>query len=174
MHAPSSLTTGLVHASASRIHHGERSFFEVRASGFVHALPEQAWQVLTDYGRLADFVPDLLSSRLLSRNGFEAIVEQRSEVGLLFATHTIHMVERIAEQPFSTIEVALVSGDMKHYKACWDLAPSMQNGASGTRITYTGAMVPDFFIPPVLGESVVQANMKKMVEAVIAEIERRH
>ena len=174
MRASSPLPTGLVHASANRIHRGGHSFFDVTASGFVHAAPEQAWQVLTDYGRLADFVPDLLSSRLLSRDGFEAIVEQRSEVGLLFATHTVHMVERIAEQPFSTIEVTLVSGDMKHYKACWDLAPSVQNGSSGTRITYTGAMEPDFFIPPVLGESAVQASMKKMVEAVIAEIERRH
>ena len=174
MHAQTPLPPDIVHASAERVHRAGHAYFEVSASGFARATPEQAWRVLTDYDELADFVPDLTSSRVISRDGREAVVEQRSEVGILFVTHAIHIVERITEQPFSAIDVAMVSGNMKRYRAHWDLAPSSQNGVSGTRIIYSGMMEPDFFIPPVIGESIVQANMKKMVEAVIERIDRQH
>lgn len=38
--------------------------FNLRTSACVHATPEQVWQVLTDYPRLPDFVPNLLSVRV--------------------------------------------------------------------------------------------------------------
>src|SRR3569833_2266756 len=174
MRAQSAPLPSIVHASADRVHRGGEAYFEVNASGFVHATPEQAWRVLTDYDRLAEFVPDLLSSRLISRKGSQAVVEQRSEASFLFVTHPIHIVVRLSEQPFSSIDVALISGNMKRYSAHWQLAPSVRDGVHGTRIIYSGAMEPDFFIPPVVGESIEQSSMKKMVEAEIREIEHRH
>lgn len=174
MHAEPFLPPDIVHASADRVHRDGQAFFEIHASGFVQASPQHAWSVLTDYDRLAEFVPDLLYSRLLSRDGTRAVVEQRSQAGLLFLTHTIHIVVRVTEQPTSAIDVALVSGNMKRYRAHWELAPATESGVAGTRITYDGVMEPDFFIPALIGESLVQTNVKRMVEAVIAEINRRH
>jgi hypothetical protein len=43
----------------------------------------------------------------------------------------------------------------------------------GTLISYAGTMEPDFFVPPLVGESAVQANVRKMVAAVVKEIDRR-
>jgi ribosome-associated toxin RatA of RatAB toxin-antitoxin module len=171
MHAQESVHN--VHAHANRISRDGQSFFEVSAAGFVRVTPQHAWRVLTDYERLPEFVPDLKSSIVKSRNAQEIILEQTSEAGFLFLSQHVHMMLRIREQPFSSIDVALVSGDMKHYTAHWELEATTQDGMRGTRIDFTGAMEPDFFVPPLVGKSIVQANVKKMVQAVVTEIERR-
>lgn len=149
------------------------SFFEVNAKSFVRATPRQAWQVLTDYERLTEFVPGLVRSRVLLRNEREVTLEQESAARFLFLSQTIHLVVRLREQPFSSIEVALVSGDMKHYQARWTLAAATHHGRDGTLIGYSGALEPDFFLPPALGKQLVQSSVHKMVRAVVAEIEKR-
>lgn len=173
MHAPHERTFPLIDAHASRVHRNGQQFFEVTASALTHATPPQAWSVLTDYGHLDEFVPELRASAVLSRNGREAIVEQRSESGFLFVSHAIHLVLRVTEEPFSAIDVTLVEGDMRHYAVRWELAPAMVHGEQGTRIAFSGAMEPDFFIPPLVGRPIVQAHIRKMLEAVMAEIARR-
>jgi ribosome-associated toxin RatA of RatAB toxin-antitoxin module len=162
-----------VEVSVKQLMKNEQPMFEVNATGFVRATQQQAWQVLTDYERLHEFVPDLRSSALLSRDGHEVVVEQRSQSGFLFLSQTIHMIVRVKEQPYSVIDVALISGDMRDYSAHWELLPSAQNGIDGTHVTFEGMMEPAFFVPPVIGKSIVQVNVKRMVEAVVSEIEKR-
>jgi ribosome-associated toxin RatA of RatAB toxin-antitoxin module len=173
MPAPAGAQTDAVNASANRVSKNGIAYFDIHASGFVRATPQQAWGVLTDYDRLAEFVPDLVSSKLVSRTTREAVVEQRSRSGFLFISQEVHLVLRIEEQPYSTLEVALIEGDMKHYDAHWELQPVERDGIQGTLIVFSGALEPDFFIPPLIGRPIVQANVKRMVEAVVAEIERR-
>jgi ribosome-associated toxin RatA of RatAB toxin-antitoxin module len=163
-----------VETTAKQMNRNGLSFFEIGATAFARATPEQTWLVLTDYDRLSEFVPDLEVSRLVSRNARQALVEQQSRAGFLFLSQTIRLVVRVTERPFSELDVALVSGDMKHYTAHWTLAPETQNGIDGTRLTYSGTMEPDFFVPPLFGRSLVQANLKRMVEAVVLEVDRRH
>ncbi|MGV8893867.1 MAG: SRPBCC family protein [Burkholderiaceae bacterium] len=160
-----------IEVSVKRNHKKGRILFEIQVKGLVRATPQQTWAVLTDYGRLSEFVPDLLSSKLLSRCGDEVIVEQQGSLGFLFIRQTIHLVVRVTEHPFSMLNVALVEGDMRHYASCWELVP-VALGA-GTLITYRGSMEPDFFVPLLLGRVMVQADVRKMLTAVVAEVERR-
>lgn len=159
-----------VEVTVERMNKEGQAFFEVHANGFVRATPQDAWQVLTDYDRLHEFVPNLLSSKLISRSSQEAIVEQHGQAGFLFIRRTIHLMVRITEQPFSSIDVVLIAGDMKHYAAHWELVPSQQNSVNGTRIIYSGTMEPDFFVPPLFGRLLMQADVKKMVEATVTRI----
>lgn len=145
---------------------------EVRAKGFACATPQRAWQVLTDYERLAEFVPNLTSSTLISRNGREAVVEQYGSGGFLFITQEIHLVLRVREQPFSAIDITRIAGNMKRYDAQWILIPARENRCDGTRIAYSAILQPDFFLPPFVGPALVQADVEKMLQAVLAEIER--
>lgn len=163
-----------VHAAASRVRKHGQSFFEVQAAGIARAAPQQAWNVLTDYERLDEFVPDLVASRILSRDTNEAIIEQESRTAILLLVHTVRMVVRIEEQPCSVLNVERMSGDMRHYRARWEIEPASEAGNAGTHIALIGAMEPDFPLPPVVGDAIIQVNVKNMVEAVIREIERRH
>lgn len=160
-------------STADRMNQNSAALFEVNASAFVAATPQQAWQVLTDYERLTEFVPDLVRSKVLSRGQHDATLEQESKASFLFLSRTIQMVVHIREQPYSALEVTLVSGDMRQYRAHWSLAAATQQGRNGTLITYSGSMEPAFFVPPLVGRPLVQANVQKMVSAVVTEIERR-
>ena len=162
---------GRINVRVMRNQHKERLLFEIQVSGFVRATPQQTWAVLTDYARLPEFVPDLLSSKLLSHSDTETIVEQQGRAGFLFMRQAIHVVVRVTEQPFSTLDVALLSGNMKHYTSHWALTPLTPGG--GTRIDYRGTLEPDFYVPLLLGRALVQFNVQNMLAAVIAEIERR-
>jgi ribosome-associated toxin RatA of RatAB toxin-antitoxin module len=163
-----------VDVTVERMQNNDQSFFRVDASGFAAATQQQVWQVLTDYERLSSFVPDMSLSRLISRTGHEAIIEQNGKTGFLFIKRDVRLVMRVTEQPFSTIDIALIEGDMKHYAAQWKLAPSTRDGRSGTLITYSATMEPDFFVPPLISGPLVQANVEKTMEAVIAEIVMRY
>jgi ribosome-associated toxin RatA of RatAB toxin-antitoxin module len=147
--------------------------FDVNAAGFARATPQEVWRVLTDYDALPRFVPGLTQSTVLSRKDGEILVEQQSTAGFLFITQTTRLVVRIVEHPLSAIDVSLVEGDMQRYDAHWTLAPAVEGRENGTRITYSGTMAPAFFAPPFLVRPIVEANVKKTVDAVIAEIERR-
>lgn len=148
-----------------------RALFEIRVSGLARATPQACWQVLTGYERLQEFVPGLSSSKLLSRNGPQAILEQEGVIGFLWRRQAIHLVVRVIEQPLAALDISLIAGDMRHYASHWELAPSDQGRA--TRISYFGSMEPDFFVPPLLGSAIMRGEVRKMMTAVIAEIDRR-
>jgi len=53
--------------SVQTARHGDS--FEVEATAEIEAGVAQAWKVLTDYDRLAEFIPGVHESRVLSREG---------------------------------------------------------------------------------------------------------
>ncbi|WP_025917459.1 SRPBCC family protein [Herminiimonas sp. CN] len=161
-----------VAATVQRTQQDQLSFFEIHASGFARSSQQRAWQVLTDYDRLHEFVPNLLSSRLLERSGPEATIEEVGRIGFFILSRQIHMVVRVTEHPFSTLDAVLVAGDMKHYATHWELAPATQDGASGTRINYSGMVEPDFFVPSLLGAALMRSDVRRMLEAIITEIDK--
>lgn len=75
----------------------------VEASAQIGGSILQAWQVLTDYGRLAEFVPDVRSSRVISRDGNQVLVEQKGEARLLFVRFPIDVRLAITEHPYERV-----------------------------------------------------------------------
>jgi hypothetical protein len=57
---------------------------QVEAGAELECTIARAWQVLTDYDRLARFIPNLQVSRIVSRQGDNIVVEQKGEARLLF------------------------------------------------------------------------------------------
>ncbi|WP_426073528.1 SRPBCC family protein [Janthinobacterium sp. DSP2-3-3] len=150
---------------------GQR-MYEVDASGSVQAPPASVWKTLTTYERMHEFVPDLSSCRVLSRNGNEVIIEQQGMARFLFMNHAIHLVVRATETPFTAIDIALISGDMRHYEARWNLYPIPETG--GTRIVFSSRLVPGFYVPGMLGTTMIRGDIERMMAAVLARIDSQH
>jgi ribosome-associated toxin RatA of RatAB toxin-antitoxin module len=148
---------------------GER-VYEVAASGVVDAAPAAVWKILTDYERMPEFVPDLQSAHVLSRSGNRAIIEQFGVAHFLFIRRDIHLIVQVREQPMSSIDIGLVTGDMKLYDCRWALTPIPETG--GTRIDYSGRLVPKFYVPGMLGSNIIGADVKRMLKAVLERIDR--
>ncbi len=156
--------------SVKRLDLDDQKVFDVLASGAVMAAPATVWKILTTYERMPEFVPDLQSTRVVSRNGNEVIVEQLGTARLLFIKRDIRLVVRVTEQPTNIIDIALISGDMKQYHCRWELIPMPETG--GTRILYSGRLVPNFYVPGMLGASMVRSDIEKMMTAVLARLDR--
>jgi ribosome-associated toxin RatA of RatAB toxin-antitoxin module len=143
--------------------------YEVNASGDVRAAPAAVWRILTGYERMAEFVPDLASCKILSRRGNEVVVEQVGTARFLFMSRQIHLVVRATETPMSAIDIALLSGDMRYYASRWELQPLAATG--GTRIVYRGTLAPDFYVPGMLGAHVIGGDIARMMQALLARID---
>ncbi|MRW85098.1 cyclase/dehydrase [Pseudoduganella sp. FT26W] len=157
--------------SVNRVDQDGQHMYEVDATGTVAAPLPKVWRILTGYDRMAEFVPDMESSKVLSRNGGEVIIEQFGVARFLFMAKTIHLIVRAVEQPMSSIEISLISGDMKHYEARWELVPVPETG--GTKIIYHGKLMPNFYVPSLLGAKMVRGDIEKMMNAVLARLDRR-
>lgn len=145
--------------------------YQIAATGTVTAAPAAVWRILADYQHLADFVPDLKSSRVLSRKGSKLIVEQLGVARFLVFTQRIRLVVQVQEQPPERIDISLIEGDMKVYRASWVVSPVA--GAAGSRVVYTSSMEPDFYVPEMIGESLIKKDIARMMTAVLARLDRQ-
>jgi ribosome-associated toxin RatA of RatAB toxin-antitoxin module len=147
---------------------GDKVVLDVTAS--VAAEREQVWAVLTDYEHMAGFVSNLKSSAVVGHDGNALQIEQSGEArhGLLhFAFHSVRSVELVAPQE---IRSHLVSGDFKSYEATTRL--TAEDGGH-TRIAFHGEYVPNRWVPPGIGPSLIKSETGKQYDELIAEIRRR-
>ena len=157
--------------SVNRVELDALHMYEVDATGTVAAPLPKVWRILTGYERMAEFVPDMESCKVLSRNGNEVIIEQFGVARFLFMSRSIHLIVRATEQPMSSIDISLISGDMKHYESHWELIPVPETG--GTKVVYSGKLVPNFYVPGILGAKMIRGDIERMMGAVLARLDRR-
>ena len=127
----------------------------------------RAWEVLTDYGRFAEFVPDLHESRVVSREGARVTVEQKGEARFLFFSYAIEVRLAVTEFPRQRIESRAVSGNFRELRSVYTLEPR----EGGIRLRYQGRLVPDFQLP-LFGGWVMRNSVEDMFRAMVEEIEK--
>lgn len=145
--------------------------FDVHVESTVHASRRVAWDVLTDYDHLAQFVPDMTESRVQYREGDSATVVQRGRVGFLFFTRDFTLTFGVTERPYDWIDTVQVAGSFKTFHARYRL----DDAPDGTHVTYAAEFepLPEFAPPPLIGVAVMRMNIGAQFEAVLREIERR-
>ncbi|MBP0599040.1 polyketide cyclase [Herbaspirillum sp. LeCh32-8] len=166
-------TPPLVSVNTNRV--DGRAEFDVRAEAYARTDIARAWKVLTAYDRLAEFVPNLQSSRELpfpDAAPNEHLVEQHGYGKFLFIRQPIDLVLRVQEQPSSAIDMSLQSGNMRKYHARWELEPRDVAGGPGVLLRYTGLIAPDFYVPGLFGGVLMRRDLTAMLEAVVREMEK--
>ncbi|HEY4318402.1 MAG TPA: SRPBCC family protein [Herbaspirillum sp.] len=143
--------------------------FTVRAHMVANAPLQRVWEVLTDYDRLADFVPELTSSRLVARDEDECIVAQEGFGQFLFIKQPIHLLLRVAETPYSTVQTTLVKGNMYEYSADWAMHAIDSNT---TQLDYDATISPMFYVPSLFGTALMKRDLRNMLAAVVREMEK--
>lgn len=129
-----------------------------------------AWSVITDYNRLAEFIPDMESSRTVSKPGEPVKVYQRGKKSWLLIDMPLELIFRMDETPPSLIRFSLLSGNIRDMYGEWRLSTFGQ----GVRIKYTAHMKPGLFSPRVPGDSLlIESDIENMMQAIGREIVRR-
>jgi len=141
----------------------------VQARARVRADVGTAWAVLTAYDRYAEFIPDLKSSEILARAGDTLIVHQKGEVGFFLFHFPMEVTFSVTEQPPTGINSRAISGTFKEMTSAYTLAQDEDS----VHLTYSGRLVPDFRLPPLIGTAAVKAAVEKQFGALVKEIQRR-
>jgi carbon monoxide dehydrogenase subunit G len=144
-------------------------FVTISAWAVMRVDPQVAWTVLSDYDQLAKFIPDMKSSRVLSRHGNVVLVEQKGDVGFLFYKEPVIVVLEVHEEPPSRISARGLEGNVRGLETRYELSTS----ASGVRLDYSGRFDPDFAIPPLIGMPIVNRLIERRFRAMVTEIQRR-
>lgn len=145
--------------------------YQITSSGAVAATPTVVWRILTDYNHLADYLPNMKSARVVSRNGDRVIVEQLGIARFLYFSRDIRLVVQVHERAPNRIDISMIDGDMKAYRASWELSPLA--GAAGTKVVYNATIEPKFGVPGIVGVSAVRKDIARMMAAVFLRLDRQ-
>ncbi|MBS1161593.1 MAG: hypothetical protein H6R15_4012 [Proteobacteria bacterium] len=132
------------------------------------ALP-QVLEVLTDFDHMADFVPNLKSSKVLSHTGnlYRIVQQGQADFGpFSFAFDSERQIEVFPEGRLVSQRLA---GSPKFLRSELRLTP----GNAGTRLDYRVEMVPDRWLPSAFALAFVRHELAEQFMALGREMERR-
>jgi ribosome-associated toxin RatA of RatAB toxin-antitoxin module len=163
---------GFVRAAAGAIEtrterHGE--YITVNASAMMQVDARIAWEVLSDYDNLAQFIPDMKTSRVVSRDGNRVLVEQKGEFGFFFYRQPVDVMLEVVEEPRRRIDARRISGNIRDLETRYDLEAS----GAGVKLHYAGRFIPEFSVPPLFGMPMVRRVVERRFRAMVEEIVRR-
>ena len=144
-------------------------FVTISATAVMKVDPYVAWAVLSDYDHLAKFIPDMKSSRVVSREGNRLRVEQKGDVGFFFYKEPVNVLLEVHEEPPHRITARSIEGNVRQLETRYELHSS----GAATRLEYAGRFVPEFAIPPLIGMPFVNRVIERRFRAMVTEIQRR-
>ena len=144
-------------------------YITVNASVRMQVDARVAWEVLSDYDNLAQFIPDMKSSRVVSRDGNRVLVEQKGEFGFFFYRQPVDVMLEVVEDPMRRIDARRISGNIRDLETRYELEAS----DAGVKLDYTGRFIPEFSVPPLFGMPMVRRIVERRFRAMVEEIARR-
>lgn len=146
---------------------GDEVVIDVEAR--VQVASKHVWAVLTDYDHMADFLSTMTKSSVIERRGNSLKVAQAGEQQhgpFHFAFDTVRAVDLV---PGKEIRSRLVKGSFKSYDSTTRL---VEQGAV-TLVVHHGRYVPDTWVPPVIGPSVIRDKAEQQYRELIVEMIKR-
>jgi hypothetical protein len=169
--------------------------FTVAAEAVIDADPRTAWDTLTDYERLPQFIPGIRRARVLSRgtvaDGEQLLVEYAGRFNLLLLTlptqvwldvrHTPmkEVLARSVAPPLRAPDEAQAVPSLRTFTGRYTLTALDREppGLSRVRLGYSARFELAEPLPPVIGPifgaAAVRHALREQFEAMVAEIERR-
>jgi hypothetical protein len=142
----------------------------IYATSVVNADAHVLWATLTDYNRLASFVPGMtLSRQIASSKAGVKMVEQKGEGGLLSLVLPDHVIFAMDERPYTHIGFRSVAGLGSSLQGEW----AINGQQSPVQLVYRAHVVPMLPPPPMLTDGYVQDEIRLRLDAVGREAERR-
>jgi hypothetical protein len=144
-------------------------YITVSASALMPVDERIAWEVLSDYDNLAQFIPDMKTSRVVSRDGNRVVVEQKGEFGFFFYRQSVDVMLEVVEEPRRRIDARRISGNIRELETHYELKAS----DPGVKLDYVGRFIPEFSVPPLFGLAMVRRIIERRFRAMVDEIVRR-
>ncbi|XP_077248836.1 polyketide cyclase/dehydrase/lipid transporter isoform X2 [Tasmannia lanceolata] len=161
-----------VHCEVDVISWRER---RIKAWVLVYSDVESVWNVLTDYEKLADFIPNLISSgRIPCPHPGRIWLEQRGLQGALYWHIEARVVLDLQEFPNSAnncdLHFSMVDGDFKKFEGKWSVKAGERSSMS--TLSYEVNVIPRFNFPAILLERIIRSDLPVNLLALARRAER--
>lgn len=135
----------------------------------IDADPDRVYACLTDYDRLDRLSPEITRSELLYANHPQYRVRVVTEGCIGPFCRTVEQVQDVTElrNGYILVKVMPAMSDLRYGQNVWHIRA--ENGR--TRVTYSADLVPDFWLPPILGPLLFQQKLASEGENVINTLE---
>jgi carbon monoxide dehydrogenase subunit G len=149
----------------------ERVGDEFVLEGAFHAAvpPAVAWAVLTDYEGMPRFVEDLRESRVIEHDGDRLRVVQRGLTRLGPFSFDYDVEREVVLEPQHALHSRALRGNVRKL----DMHTFVDPEGNGTRIRFRAAMIPDFWVPPLVGPRLIRTRFERQFESLLKEMRRR-
>jgi carbon monoxide dehydrogenase subunit G len=141
----------------------------VDANLTVPASTRQVWDVLTDFDRMAGFISNLQSSRIIGRSDTVIQVSQKGVAKYLMISFPFELVREMRLFPYEKILSHMVNGTMHKMETETQLIGE----GNQTRIVYHADAVPGAWIPPVIGKMFIEYETSEQFRGIVNEILKR-
>lgn len=144
--------------------------YKVEGSFFVDADKQTAWDVLTNYDHIPDFVHSMKISKVEKRDNNDLVLRQEGEGSFLFFSKRIRLLMEVHEQPQTS---TIVFNDTSHqdfssYQGTWSIIPSSQG--HGLEVIYTLDADQSSSTPAFIASDVVKGNVQDLLQSLKREI----
>jgi len=147
----------------------EHGVYQVAARFVVPRPAPVALTVLTDYDRIASFMPNLTKSQVLSEEGDTTVVEQEAVAKLAMFSRRIHLLLEVRQEGGEILFRDRCGRSFRTYEGVWRVTP---NGETAV-IEYELAADPAFAVPGWVLKRMLQRDAKQMIEHLQTEIASR-
>lgn len=146
--------------------------YRVTVEAVLHARTDAVYAVLTDYPRWAEINDLIKESYLEEVTGPDlARVRTVSEGCVLFFCKSIEQTQWMRTAPDWRIS-AEVLPEISDLKSGWARTHLIAEG-DATRFHYEMALVPDFWVPPIIGPMMIRAKLRKQAIETAVLVEAR-
>lgn len=135
----------------------------------VPATAQEAWNVLVDYDHMPQFLHNLKTSKILSKSENRLQVAQQGGVSHGPISLTFDVVRDVELKPYSEIISKVVSGNLKKVDGTTRLAAA----GEGTRVTFHSESIPNVWVPPGIGTSLIENETRDQFNDIRNEILKR-
>lgn len=143
--------------------------YHVTAEFTVPSPPAAVAAVLTDFERIPEFMPDVKSSRVLSRSDAGLVVEQEAIANFMMFSKRMHLVLDVSEDG-GTIRFRDRCGkSFTSYKGAWHLIAT----GGHTAVSYQLSAKPAFEVPRFVLKRLLKRDAVAMIERLRMEIAAR-
>ncbi|KAK1426441.1 hypothetical protein QVD17_15113 [Tagetes erecta] len=147
----------------------------VKSEVEVDADVDSVWKVVTDYERLADFIPNLIfSARIPCVHPGRIWLEQRGLQRALYWHIEARVVLDLQEFPNSAngreLRFSMVDGDFKKFEGKWSVKSGRRS--STAILSYEVNVIPNFNLPAIFMERIIRSDLPVNLQAIARRSER--
>ena len=129
---------------------------------------QQAWQLLTDYDGVADYVPAMDSSRVVGRTDSSIVVRQVFTSRFIVPWTFRFTLEMVQDGPYR-LRFRQLEGNMRHYEGSWEAVEDPE----GMRLVYRARAGHGLRLPGFVLRYIARRQIRTLMPAHLAELARR-